>query len=224
MRKRGAAFDLDGTLADTSADLIGGANAVLAEAGRSGRLDPAKDAGTAGKGGRAMLRLGLERSGGAVEEAEVDALYTPFLAAYEARIAEATRLFPGVERCLDKLEAEGWILSVCTNKPERLAHVLLEALGVHHRFRAILGPDSLPVRKPDPQHLWETLDRSGADRDAAILVGDTITDRKTAEAAGVPCILMNFGLSADNPRTLSAAAVVSDYAMLPPIMGMLVKP
>ncbi|MEL6126631.1 MAG: haloacid dehalogenase, partial [Pseudomonadota bacterium] len=89
---RSAIFDLDGTLADTSGDLIAAANACFAARGVTVRLDPVTDAGTALRGGRAMLRLGYGRLG-EVDEELVDADYPRLLAAYEAGIAERTRLY-----------------------------------------------------------------------------------------------------------------------------------
>ncbi|RYF97638.1 MAG: haloacid dehalogenase, partial [Caulobacteraceae bacterium] len=70
-------FDLDGTLADTSADLLAAANAALPRA----CLGP-EDTLTAFHGGRAMLRLGYERLGMAWTEADVDAGYPVLLEAY----------------------------------------------------------------------------------------------------------------------------------------------
>ncbi|MEM6482030.1 MAG: hypothetical protein AAF681_09310, partial [Pseudomonadota bacterium] len=52
-------FDLDGTLADTSGDLLAAANACFRGMGAGDLLDAASDAATALRGGRAMLRLGL---------------------------------------------------------------------------------------------------------------------------------------------------------------------
>lgn len=223
-RKRGAIFDLDGTLADTSADLIGAANVALARMGAAGRLDPVADAGVSGQGGRAMLRLGYQRSDIAFTEDEITAAYAPFLIDYEAMIADKSALFPGVVPCLDVLEAEGWALGICTNKPERLAMLLLDALGVLDRFGAVLGADTLSVRKPNPWHLWETIDRVGAERGASVLIGDTVTDRKTAEAAGVPCILMDFGLSADVAHDLAPEAVATGFDQLPGLLRGLSPP
>jgi phosphoglycolate phosphatase len=214
---RAAVFDLDGTLADTSADLIAGANAALALAGAAARLDARADAGLSGRGGRAMLREGFARSGlGAAEiEAAVEAAFEPFLAAYEARIAEESRLFPGVEAALDALEAGGWRLAVCTNKPERLARVLLGELGVMGRFAALVGADTLPVRKPDPAPFRLAAEGAGAVPARSVMIGDTVTDRETARAAGVPAVLMDLGVSADDVRSLGAELVLAEWSALP---------
>jgi phosphoglycolate phosphatase len=221
--KRGAIFDLDGTLADTSADLIRAANTALIRMNVAGRLDPARDQGVAGRGGRAMLRLGFDRSRRDWTEADVDAAFPGFLKDYEAVLADETRLFEGVVECLDHLAAEGWALGICTNKPERLARLLLAELGVAARFAAILGADTLAVRKPDPLHLWETIDRIGADRAASILIGDTATDRNTAANAGAPCVLVDFGLSGEDPRTLAPEAVITHFRDLPAELDRLVR-
>ena len=55
-------FDLDGTLADTSGDLIAAANACFREMGQGNLLDAAQDQATAFLGARALLRLGLSRA------------------------------------------------------------------------------------------------------------------------------------------------------------------
>jgi len=200
-------FDLDGTLADTAPDLIGALNVIAAREGWPA-LDPAADRITAGAGGRALLRRGMAGAGLGADEERVDALFQPFLDAYAARIAQESRLYPGAEACLEALAAEGWALGVCTNKPEGLARILLDALGVAARFGAILGADSLPVRKPDPRPLLETIARIGGARARSVLVGDTITDVETARNAALPCILCRFGYAAQPHRDLAAAAEI----------------
>ena len=75
-------FDLDGTLADTSGDLIAAANACFRDMGEGDVLDVATDAGTALKGGRAMLTLGMQRLGRAQDNAAIDRYYPFLLDAY----------------------------------------------------------------------------------------------------------------------------------------------
>ena len=218
---RGAIFDLDGTLADNAADLLGAANAVLAPRGLP-LLDLARDKSYAGRGGREMIRRSLSMMATPVLGAEArliaEDLYPGLLAAYEGRLSEETKLYDGVPDCLDVLEAAGWRLGVCTNKPERLAVMLLDSLGVLERFGAVLGADSLPVRKPDPEHLHETARRSGARPDLCVMLGDTRTDLLTARAAGVPCVLTSFGFAAEPLDDLPADAVVHHFDEVAPVL------
>ena len=113
-------------------------------------------------------------------------------------------------------------VGVCTNKPERLAVALLDALGVRNRFPAILGADTLAVRKPDPLHLTETARRIGADPARAIMIGDTLTDLTTARRAGVPCVLTSFGFAAQPLADLAPDAVVDHYDEIPGTLQALV--
>ena len=91
-------FDLDGTLADTSADLLGAANAVLAPRGYP-LLTLERDKRFAGRGGKSMIRRSLSLLESRPSEREVDAiadaLYPGLLVAYEARLADETHLFEG---------------------------------------------------------------------------------------------------------------------------------
>ncbi len=206
-------FDLDGTLADTSADLIAAANACF----DTPQLDPVTDAATAFAGGRAMLRLGFSRLGQG-DEAAVDEKYPLLLAHYADNIDTHTTLYPGVEACLDHLASEGWALGVCTNKPEALAETLLQRLRIRDRFAAMLGADTLPVRKPDPEHLFETIRQVGGDPARSVLIGDTITDRKTAENARVPCILVTFGPEGEGVARMQPEGLLGAYADLPDLL------
>ena len=218
---RGAIFDLDGTLADTAADLLGAANAVLAPRGLP-LLELDRDKSFAGRGARSMIRRALSMMETRPAEHEVEAitddLYPGFLIAYEGRLADETRLFDGVFRCLDALETASWRLGVCTNKPERLAVMLLDSLGVLGRFGAVLGADTLAVRKPDPQHLHETARRIGARSDLCVMLGDTQTDLQTARAAGVPCVLTSFGFAEQPLDELTPDAVVGHYDEIAPVL------
>lgn len=210
---RAAVFDLDGTLADTAPDLIGAANDLLVEQGLAA-LDPTTARNTAGRGGKALISLGHERAGHPLDSSAVEDLFPRYLQLYEARIDAESRLFPGVEAALDRLEAEGWRLGVCTNKPERLARLLLDRLGLLHRFAALLGADTLPVKKPDPRHLLETIARLGAAPERSVLIGDSQTDRDAARNAEVKIVLVSFGYALSPPASLKPDALIDGFAEL----------
>ncbi len=204
-------FDLDGTLADTSADLIAAANACFRGLGHGDVLAPGPDALTAFQGGRAMLRLGFARLGLDWTEAMVDAHYPALLAAYAEVIDRETRLYPGAMAAVERFRAAGWRVGICTNKPEGLAEELLRRLGIRGAFDALVGADTLPVRKPDPRPLDETVRRAGGVAGRAILVGDTVTDRDTARAAGIPSVLVTFGPEGQGVARHAPEALLDRY-------------
>jgi phosphoglycolate phosphatase len=212
---RTVVFDLDGTLADTSADLIAAANACFEGLGQGRPLDPVADALTAFAGGRAMLRLGFGRLGGDWTEAAVDAQYPVLLRAYEQAIAVHTQLYPGAVEAVMQLRDAGFATAICTNKPEGLAVNLCDRLGISHLFGALLGADTLPVRKPNPEHYFETVRRVGGSADKSLLIGDTVTDRDTARAAGVPLVLVGFGPEGVAVNRLEPDAMLLHYNDLP---------
>jgi len=206
---RSVIFDLDGTLADTSGDLLIAANACFRGLGL-GDLVGLGDEGTAVRGARAMLRLGFSRVEGFGED-EVDRQYPIFLEAYGAALDTHTVLYPGAMDAVEQLKSDGYIVGICTNKPEGLAEALMTSLGVRDTFASLLGSDSLPVRKPDPEHLFETVRRAGGDPRQSLLVGDTVTDRETSRNAGVPSILVTFGPGDDDVRDLAPEGLISHF-------------
>ncbi|WP_158964138.1 HAD-IA family hydrolase [Chachezhania sediminis] len=210
-------FDLDGTLADTSGDLIAAANHCFRHMGLGDVLDPVADAKVALRGGRMMLRTGLTRVGheaGGIE-AETDRYYQTLLDAYAEAIDHHTVLYPGAMEAVEQLVTDGLKVGICTNKPEALADLLLQRLGVRDAFASLVGADTLPVRKPDPEPLREAVRRAGGDPARSILVGDSDTDRNTAKAAGVPSVLVTFGPAGPDMAALEPEALLDDYADLP---------
>lgn len=215
---RTVVFDLDGTLADTSADLLAAANAALPRA----VLGP-EDALTAFHGGRAMLRLGFTRLGMDWSETDVDAGYPVLLEAYRAGIAVHTQLYAGAMAAVEALKSGGFAVSVCTNKPEGLADLLLRELGVREAFGALVGADTFPVRKPDPLPYRAAVERAGGVVGRSMLVGDTETDARTGVAAGVPVALVTFGPEGSAVGRFKPAALLERFEDLPALADRLLR-
>lgn len=207
-------FDLDGTLVDTAPDLRAHVNDVLRELGRPG-LDLDSVRTMVGDGARTLLRRGLEASGGIPEAVDLDALYRRFLQGYTADPVRDSAVHDGVVAVLDGLLAAGVRLGVCTNKPQAPTDRLLSALGLERFFRAIVGGDILPVRKPDPGHLAAVLERLGALPSRAAMVGDSAHDVGAARALGLPCILVSFGYTAVPAHALGGDRLIDHFAELP---------
>ena len=211
------AFDLDGTLADTVPDLATALNHTLAVIGRSA-VDARAVRLMVGHGVRALLRKALTATGDQ-SEALVDDAYPIFIDHYRRYICVGTRAYDGVERALDALAERNVALAICTNKPEDLSRQLVEALGWRSRFAAIVGGDTLAVRKPDPAPLLAAVDRAGGGR--AVFVGDSITDVDTARAAALPVIAVSFGFSDRPAATLGADLVIDHFDALLPALDQL---
>lgn len=216
-------FDLDGTLADTSGDLLAAANHCFRDMGFGDVLTHGPDSGVALRGGKFMLTTGLKRVE-AYEEAKVDAYYPVLLEAYGAAISQQTTLYPGAMEAVEMLKSQGYAVGICTNKPENLAHQLLEELGVLSAFGSLVGANTLPVRKPDPAPLFEAVKRLNCDPRQCLLVGDSDTDRNTAKAADVPSVLVTFGPSGADMAALEPEALLEDFAALPSVVQALLGP
>jgi phosphoglycolate phosphatase len=209
-------LDLDGTLVDSVPDLAAALNRLLGTRG----LAPLSRAEIAPMVGDGVAKL-VERAFAARGQAPDEGALAEYSADYGAHAAVETRPYPGVAEALNSLTGEGWLLAVCTNKPEAAARSLLGALGLAHYFAAIGGGDSFPVRKPDPAHLLATLTAAGGEPAHAVMAGDHANDVAAARGAALPCIFAAWGYG---PLAMAdgAAAVAHDFAELAAIARRLV--
>jgi len=215
-------FDLDGTLVDTAPDLIATLNLVLAS-----EDIPAVPFETArpmiGSGVRPLIEQALAEQQRHIDDATLDALFERYIRRYQDHIADHSRPYPGVEAALDELSAQGFTLAVCTNKYESLSLRLLNALGMTDRFAAICGQDTFPVKKPHPEMLLETIRKAGGDPIRAIMVGDSDTDIRTARAASIPVIGVDFGYTDIPMIELSPDRLISHFDALPAAVTQLLR-
>ena len=79
-----------------------------------------------------------------------------------------------------------------------IGHLDLEAC-----FAATVGGDALAIKKPDGQHITETIVRAGGTTERAIMIGDSQTDEKAARDIGLPFVFVSFGYGtlSDQPET-----------------------
>ncbi len=202
-------FDLDGTLVDTAPDLGNAMNHALSAFGRD-TVTLSQVRHMVGHGALAMLKKGCEATGGLPGDDEMKAMHLAFLDHYGANICVESRPYEGCVELLEILDDKGIAMGVCTNKPVDMAKLLIEALGLTHHFRAILGGDSLPIKKPDGGHVLGTLKAMGCSSEGALFIGDSDTDYKAARAAGLPIILLSHGYT-QVPVTEMGADAVADH-------------
>ncbi|WP_062011484.1 HAD-IIIA family hydrolase [Aureimonas sp. AU4] len=205
-----AVFDLDGTLVDTAPDLTGALNHCLQLAGLPAlHVDDVRP--HAGRGARAILRLGYEMAGREADEASLTEQLPRFLERYGAHIADDSRPFPGAVEALDRLRRAGFRLAICTNKTESLAQRLLAELGLAGDFVAICGSDTFAGRKPDPVHLLGTVSLARGTAARSVMIGDTDTDMEAARRAGLRSVLVDFGYDPCPAARAKADLVVTHF-------------
>lgn len=185
---RALLFDLDGTLIDTAPEIALALNRTLAWLGRA----PASDAqvrGWIGDGARALVDKALGSPAS-------DAVWAHFSYEYEACCGTSSTLYPGTLDMLERLHAQGVMLAVLTNKEAAFAHRLLALHGITTCFDLLVGGDSLPFKKPDPRVVAHALDALHVTADEAAFVGDSVTDVRTARAAGLRAWIVGHGYPA----------------------------
>ncbi|MDP6691564.1 MAG: phosphoglycolate phosphatase [Alphaproteobacteria bacterium] len=213
-------FDLDGTLIETAPDLCGALNYTLAKAGRDEvRLDQVRH--MIGDGARTMLRLGLQATGEEPADEEIEKWFHVLLDYYWDHVADESFPFPGALAALESMRAADLKLAVCTNKPVRMSNRLFEKLAIDHFFDAVLGGDSLAVRKPDAGHILGTLDAIGVAPDRAVMIGDSANDLNAARNAGIPVVLVTFGYTTVPVGELDADALIDHFDELLPALSRL---
>ncbi|MEG9861960.1 MAG: HAD family hydrolase [Parvularculales bacterium] len=209
-------FDLDGTLVDTARDLVEALNAVLDHHGRTpvsvdeGRL-------MVGYGGRALLKHGFAATGTPADDGLLDTCFPLFLEKYEAHLTRYSTLYPGLVAQLTSLVEEGIQLGVVTNKPERLARLVLTETGIDHYFSALIGGDTLAEKKPHPAPLIAALNQMGGSAAHALMVGDSQIDKDSAQAARMVFIGVSFGYSKPPMAALEPDGLLNHYDDLPAV-------
>jgi len=186
---RAVLFDLDGTLADTAADLAGALNRVRAD-----RALPPLPVPTlrphASDGTRGMLDagMGITRSDPQFEE-----LKEAFLDHYQTALCQHTRLFPGADLLLGEIERRGMPWGIVTNKAARFTLPLLERLELTRRAAAIVCGDTTPEAKPHPAPLLHAATVIGVEPGSCVYVGDAERDVLAARAAAMKSIVASYG-------------------------------
>jgi len=194
-------FDLDGTLVDSRPDIATAVNRL-----RAGLALPPLDleavGGLMGEGSRTLVRRALADAPAAVRaaaNADFDRLHARYLEHYAAVCTVATRPYDGVEELLAGCTRR-WPLALLTNKPIAMTRALVDHFGWGTLFRAVVGGDSLPYRKPDGRGLLGIAAGLAVAPAATLLVGDSRIDAETAQAAGSAFIWVEWGYAAAGDR------------------------
>lgn len=197
-------FDLDGTLLDSAPDLMAAMNRLLAGLHRK-PVDPLAFSASVSKGSRAMLAIAFPD----LDIAEHERMLPEFLELYRADIATHSRAYPGIPEFLSHLQTRGIPWAIVTNKPEALARAVLAAMSWSIGCATLVGGDTLPVKKPDPEPLRLACRTMAVDPVDCVYVGDDLRDIVAARSCGMRSVVALWGYRdpVDDPNDWRADAM-----------------
>jgi phosphoglycolate phosphatase len=206
MKKQLLIFDLDGTLADSRADLATGINLMRAHYGLP-PLSITTIETYVGDGIRKLVERSLQGADVNLEEAL--ALDKTF---YAEHMLDQTALYPGVEAGLKKLAAVGHTLAVLSNKLGNPSRTILNHLNVGGLFFRIIGGGDVPNLKPSPDGILALMEEFGACPENTWMIGDHHTDLEVAHNAGVKSGFVTYGIG--HPGEFTADQVWNGFEEL----------
>jgi phosphoglycolate phosphatase len=201
-------FDLDGTLLNTIGDLADAVDYVM----RSRNLPEHTNAEYRQMVGGGIKRL-VERALPeelAHNEQYVEECVTQFRRYYVDNIDRHTIPYEGIPELLRKLQNEGVMLAVASNKFQHGTDRLVAKFFGDIEFVAIEGNREGAPLKPDPAIIHNILNKADVERCDAVMVGDSGIDIRTAAAAGIDSIGVSWGFRfADELYAAGATTVVT---------------
>jgi phosphoglycolate phosphatase len=211
-RRRLVIFDMDGTLIDSGALILG---AQILTAKRLGLTHPGREAGFAVVG--LSLGLALEHLFGTdVPTGRMVEVYKDAFHELRADPAIAEQPFDAIEAAMDAIAAmPGTHLAIATGKTLRGVDQVLDRFGWRHRFGPIQTADNAPS-KPDPGMILNALAETGCDPARTVMIGDSVHDMRMARAAGVAALAVTWGFQSSSLlREAGATHVAKTVADLP---------
>lgn len=184
-------FDLDGTLIDSNIVCVQILSEMLAARGVHDGINPVV--------ARAfMSRGGVDMVAGLLGDACIDpaADLAEFRARYQRHPTPPETVFPGVSQGLRRLRSAGYVLSICSNKPQVLCDQVLAETDLAEHFAVVVGGRAGLRAKPAPDLLDAVLGELGAVPEECLYVGDSELDHAVAQSASMPFHFMTYGYAA----------------------------
>jgi phosphoglycolate phosphatase len=197
---RAVLFDLDGTLADTLADLANATNWALAQVGcpphptNSYRY-------RVGDGARELCARALP----ADKQELTDQVLRLMARRYDEHCFELTKLYPGIPELVSALAERQFKLAVLSNKPDKFTKRMIAYYFNPSPFAVVRGQLPNVPLKPDPTAALQIAQELAITPSHWLYLGDTNTDMRTARRAGMHPVGVLWGFR-DRDELLESGA------------------
>ena len=181
-------FDFDGTIADTSVDMINCLNILLANKNRANvNIDKAKNFISKGAGGL------ISYSCPELTENERKEYIHDYLEIYKDNYYINTRLFDGINEIIDLIISKNYKWGIVTNKPGFLVIPIIKELNLRYQPHCIVAGDTLNVKKPNPKPLLYAAEKISCEPVLCAYIGDDLRDIQAANSANMFSIAASYG-------------------------------
>lgn len=206
-------FDMDGTVIDTSGDLIISANESRNMLG----LPPLAEELITSCVGDALFQL--------VEKLFYDApdriqeAIPVFQQCYRRHVLGNTAPYPGIHDVFLALREAGIRTGVLSNKPAELVRIPLYHFNLSGTMDFIYGGDAFRERKPSPKPIQRILIHFHVAPEHAVMIGDAPSDVVAGIQAGTHTIAVSYGYADESElRSVKPEAIVHEPLELLPVL------
>ena len=216
MRYKAFVFDFDFTLADTGAAIVDCANYALNKLGF-----PEKDGETIKRAvGLPLREMFVEYTG--ISDGREEQFTAYFIEKADKIMTANTLLYDDTVTVLSRLKADKRHTAIVTSKLHYRIDDALSKFGITGLVDYIVGIDDVKNPKPSPEGLLKAIEYLSVEKRHTLYIGDSLTDAKTAMAAGVDFAAVTTGTTA--AREFSAYPNVKITASLTGLIRPLAKP
>lgn len=94
-------------------------------------------------------------------------------------------LHEGIDELLDHIIENGGIVAAFTGKGRRSAEITLRELGIYDKVEFLVSGDDVSKKKPSGEGIIKILDHFNIPSEKTLMIGDSVSDIKAAQEAGV---------------------------------------
>ena len=185
-------FDFDGTIADTSEDMVGCLNILLKNHSKED-VDIRKAKNFISKGAAGLINFAFPK----IPDEEKKLYISEYLEIYKNNLFIKTKLFSGIEELILNIIKKQYKWGILTNKPSYLVNPIIEKFNFTYSPNCVVAGDTLSVKKPNPEPLIYAAKIIGCDPSLCAYVGDDIRDITAANSAGMISVAALYGFIED---------------------------
>ena len=185
---RNIIYDLDGTLINSSRDIISSFNYAFKINNLKTKIDNKFFLNNANLGSEFFIKKATKGN-----KVNILKIQDDFQKYYDLNFHKNSTLKKGVRRFLKFTKKKNFINILCTNKKEKTAIKILKKYEIQNYFKIVVGYDTFKERKPELKFVNKFFKKFKLKSFNTIMIGDTEIDSMLAMRAKIKFFLIEKG-------------------------------